>query len=127
MDVKDKIEIKRHEEMIAAMSKVSNAISNPKEDAELKKLLSDNKEAISKFVNALSDLKKQDGRPEIKVETNQDKVIEAIESLGEIMKGLGERLTAIEEKEQRPLPVKLKAERNKWGGEIDYVIIEYKK
>jgi Mg2+ and Co2+ transporter CorA len=127
MDVKDKIELRRHDEAMATMNKVAVAINSiQKEDIELKKLMSENRDAINKFVKAISELGKQE-KQEVKVETNQDKVVSAITDLGKVMQGIGDRLTALEGKEERPLPVKLKADRNKFSGEIDYVIIEYKK
>ena len=127
MELKEKIEIKRHEEVMSTMSKVATAINSiPKEDTELKKLMSENRDAINKFVKAISELGKQE-KQEVKVETNQEKVVDAIKDLAGVMKGIGDRLNALETKEEKPLAVKLQAVRNKWSDQIDYVIIEYKK
>lgn len=126
MDRDEKIVIKRHEEVLGALGKVATALtSQQKDDTELKKLMSENRDAINNFVKAVGELKNQE-KQEVKVETNQDKVVSAIEDLGKVMKGIGDRLTALETKEEKPLPTKLKAQRG-YGGEIDYVIIEYKK
>lgn len=125
MGLNEKIQIKRHEELTSGLSKIVTALSTPKEDVELKKLLSENKNAINNFVKAVEELKKQEAA-EVKVETNQDKVVEAIGNLGKVMEGIGKRLEALEVKEEKELPVKLKAQRG-YSGEIDYVIIEYKK
>jgi Mg2+ and Co2+ transporter CorA len=117
----------RHKENLKAIGKVILAIKEiPKEDStELKKLIADSRDAINNFVKISGQIGKQEA-PQVKIETNQDKVVEAIQNLGTVMKGIGERLTAIEKKEEKPLPVKLQAIRRE-GGIIDYVIIEYKK
>ena len=117
----------RHKETTGLLKQVATALTSmPKEDPELKKLMAENRDAINNFVKAVKDLNKQE-KQEVKVETNQDKVVQALGDLSKIMQGIGERLIALEGKEERPLPVKLKAERNRFSGEIDYVTIEYKK
>jgi CHASE3 domain sensor protein len=124
MDREEKIVIKRHEEVLGALKGVANALSGQqKDDPELKKLMSENRDAINNFVKAVGGLKNQE-KQEVKVETNQNKVVSAIEDLGKVMEGIGKRLTELETKEEKPLPVKLKAERG-YNGEITYVIIEY--
>lgn len=129
MDLKDKIESKRHEEVVSAMGKVVSAVSSiklePNEDKELKKLLFDNKEAISIFVKSVENLSNSNKLPE-KLEVNQDKVVSELTKLssriGEIFNGIDARISALENK---PIPTKLKAVRNNYSGEIDYITIEY--
>lgn len=126
MELKDKILERRHDEVLAGFRKMALAISgDPKEDPELKKLLSENKKAINSFVEATEALLSQKNQ-DIKIETNQDKVVSAIENLGKIMKGIDNRLTALENKEDRPIPIKLRMQRG-YDKELDYVVIEYKK
>jgi len=129
MGLEEKIGIKRHEEVLGSLKGVISAISSQqKTDPEISKLLKENKEAINNFVKAVGEWKKQPA-PEVNVETNQDKVVKAIGDLGEVLKGIGDRLTKLEEKEEEPKskPTKLKAVRNSFSGEIDYVVIEYSK
>ena len=103
------------------MKKVENAIKllQPKEDAELKKLLNNNKEAINNFVRVSDNI--------LNSSSDQKEAIESVSKiaveLGSIMKGIDTRLSELE---KRPLPVKLQAVRNNYNNEIDYVIIEYK-
>lgn len=111
----------QHEELVKAVKSVTNAITSlPKDDTDIKKLMVENRDAINTFVKAVANLKS-----EVKVETNQDKVVEAIGGLSKVLQGIGERLTVLEKKE-KPLPVRLKAERG-YNGNIDYVVIEYSK
>lgn len=118
----------RHKEIVSTLKKVSIAISSlPKEDAELKKLMSENRDAINNFAKAVEELKKQ-GKPEVKVETNQDKVVDAVtdfsQQIGEIMKGIDKRLTALE---NQPKPKKLRVTgRDAYGGAMNEITIEYK-
>jgi len=126
-DIAEQRERIRHKETTGLLKQVATAITSmPKEDPELKKLMAENRDAINNFVKAVKDINKQE-KQEVKVETNQDKVVQALGDLSKIMQGIGDRLIALEEKEEKPLPVKLKAERNRFSGEIDYVTIEYKK
>lgn len=111
-----------HEELVGAVKSVVAAISNiKKDDPELKNLLYQNSQVIYSFVEVIKGL----GKPAVSVETNQDKVVEAIGRLAVIMKGIDDRLTALEDKNSKPLPTKLLAQRGH-NGQIDYVIIEYK-
>lgn len=125
MGLNDKILERRHDEVLEGFDKIAAAmVQSPKEDPELKKLLSENKEAINNFVKATEELFTQKN-PDINVETNQDKVVEAINDLGKIMKGIDDRLTKLENKEDRPVAKKLKMQRG-YDKELEYVIIEYK-
>ena len=126
MELIDKISERRHDEVLMGFRKLALAISDSqKEDPELKELLAENSRAINNFVEVAKEFGKQE-KQELKIETNQDKVVGAIADLGVILKGIGDRLSALEKKEDRPLPTKLRAQRD-YSGEIDYVIIEYKK
>lgn len=119
-----------HDQLIDAVKKVATAITTmPKEDPELKKLLSQNKEAISNFVEAVKELKNQE-KQEVKVETNQDKVVAAIGDLGKILDGINGRLTALENRPIPREPKKLKVTgRNGYNqsGTINEITVEYNK
>lgn len=127
-----------HEQLVkeigAGWSKVASAISSlPKEDPELKKLMAENRDAINNFVKAVAELKNQE-KQEVKVETNQDKVVEAVTKfsgqIADIMKGIDGRLTALEKRPEPKEPKKLKVtKRGGWGGTglIEEVTIEYNK
>ena len=73
MDRDEKIVIKRHEEVLGALGKVATALtSQQKDDTELKKLMSENRDAINNFVKAVGELKNQE-KQEVKVETITEK------------------------------------------------------
>lgn len=120
-----------HDELVRAMKGVAAAITSlPKDDPELKRLLSENSKAINNFVEATRQFGKNEKLPEIKVETNQDKVVQAISNFSEqiagIMKGIDQRLTALENK---PRPEKLILKRGGWQGSgvVNEIILQYKK
>lgn len=118
-----------HEELIRAVGKVASAITSmPKDDPELKKLMAENRDAINNFVKAVAELKNQE-KPEVKVETNQDKVVKAIGDLGLVLKGMNDRLTSLENKPPPKEPKKLLVKRGGYQGTglISEVIIEYNK
>lgn len=119
-----------HDELVKAVKAIPNAIATlSKEDPELKKLLTQNKEAINNFVEAVKEFKNQE-KQEVKVETNQDKVVAAISDLGKILSGIDKRLTELE---KRPIPKEPKklivSKRNGYNGSgtINEVTIEYNK
>lgn len=112
MDITEKIELKRHDEMLSAMGRVVTAITSlPTQDPELNKLLKENKDAIDNFVRAVGLLKNQEG------------VVEAIKDLGKIVTGFNERIISLEAG-QKPIPIKLRAIYS--NDRIEYVVIEYK-
>jgi ABC-type transporter Mla subunit MlaD len=128
MELKEKIEIKRHEEVVKAMNGVKAAIASlPKDDLQLKKLIENTNQAINNFGNKVDQLNGAKA-PEVNVETNQDKVVQSINSIFKelipALNSINERLTKLE---NRPLPTKLKPVRSGYPGTIDYVIVEYKK
>lgn len=124
--IEKEIEIRRHKEIFDTLNGIKNAILLH-EDLELKKIMSESKEAISTFVVAIDNFKKTVTQ-EIKVETNQDKVVVELgklaEKMGSAMGGIDKRLDAIES--SKKYPTKYKIERG-LNGLIDYVVIEYKK
>ncbi len=128
MDLKDKLEIKRHEELRGDLRAVAKAISeSSKDDPELKGLLRENSQAINKFVEAVSAIKPVQNS-DLKIEVDNGELInrfgEFVAKIGQIMIGIDSRLQALENK---PLPKKLEAKRNKFSGEIEYITIEYNK
>ena len=124
--IEKEIEIRRHKEIFDTLNGIKNAILLH-EDLELKKIMSESKEAISTFVVAIDNFKKTVTQ-EIKVETNQDKVVVELgklaEKMGSAMDGIDKRLDVIES--SKKYPTKYKIERG-LNGLIDYVVIEYKK
>lgn len=124
--IEKKIEIRRHKEIYDTLNGIKNAILL-QDDSELKKIMAESKEAISTFAEALIEFKKQTAQ-EIKVETNQDKVVVELsklaEKIGDAMGGIDKRLTLLES--SKKYPSKYKIERG-LNGLIDYVAIEYKK
>ena len=128
MDLKDKLEIKRHEELRGDLRAVAKAISeSSKDDPELKGLLRENSQAINKFVEAVSAIKPVQNS-DLKIEVDNGELInrfgEFVAKIGQIMIGIDSRLQALENK---PLSKKLEAKRNKFSGEIEYITIEYNK
>lgn len=124
--IEKKIEIRRHKEIYDTLNGIKNAILL-QDDSELKKIMAESKEAISTFAEAIIEFKKQTAQ-EIKVETNQDKVVVELsklaEKIGDAMDGIDKRLTLLES--SKKYPSKYKIERG-LNGLIDYVAIEYKK
>lgn len=124
---RDKI---RHKEVTGLLKDVKTALNSiPKEDNELKKLLSQNREAISNFAEAVNGLKNQ-GKQELKVETNQDKVVDALKTfsvqMADIMSGIDKRLAALENMKQ-PITLKVKRGGYQGTGLINEITIEYNK
>lgn len=124
--IEKKIEIRRHKEIFDTLNGIKNAILL-QDDSELKKIMSESKAAISNFATALDNFKSNTAQ-EIKVETNQDKVVVELGKLAETivdaMNGIDKRLTLLES--SKKYPSKYKIERG-LNGLIDYVAIEYKK
>ena len=128
MELSEKLAIKRHEELRGDLKGVAKAISEMgKDDPELKGLLRENSQAINKFVEAVSAIKPVQNS-DLKIEVDNGELInrfgEFVAKIGQIMIGIDSRLQALENK---PLPKKLEAKRNKFSGEIEYIIIEYNK
>ena len=121
MDLKEKIAERRHDEVVAAMKTVATAVKSiqPKDDADLKALLAQNKEAITAFVKATENVKPAEAFPTEALQNIND----IAKQIGTILNGIDTRLQALE---QRPLATKLKAQRNEYSNEIDYITIEYK-
>lgn len=117
---------KRHKEMTGALKSVAEALRSPKDDPELKKLMSENRDAINIFVNTVKEIKAKES--DVRVEIDDQKLLNAIEGFGEtigkLMAGIDKRLTALENK---PKPTRLRAERDRYSNEINYVTIEYLK
>lgn len=124
--IEKKIEIRRHKEIFDTLNGIKNAILL-QDDSELRKIMSESKVAISNFATALDNFKSNTAQ-EIKVETNQDKVVVELGKLAETivdaMNGIDKRLTLLES--SKKYPSKYKIERG-LNGLIDYVAIEYKK
>jgi hypothetical protein len=128
MELSEKLAIKRHEELRGDLKGVAKAISEMgKDDPELKGLLRENSQAINKFVEAVSAIKPVQNS-DLKIEVDNGELInrfgEFVAKIGQIMIGIDSRLQALENK---PLPKKLEAKRNKFSGEIEYITIEYNK
>jgi hypothetical protein len=128
MELSEKLAIKRHEELRGDLRAVAKAISeSSKDDPELKGLLRENSQAINKFVEAVSAIKPVQNS-DLKIEVDNGELInrfgEFVAKIGQIMIGIDSRLQALENK---PLPKKLEAKRNKFSGEIEYITIEYNK
>lgn len=115
---------KRHKEVTGALKSVVEAINSPKEDAELKKLISENKEAINNFELAVREFNKKEVKVDLGFEKMINAISDAIQNMGGVMKGMDKRIQALEDK---PRPTRLKAERDRYSGEITYVTIEYLK
>lgn len=107
MGINDKIETKRHEELLESNASVVAAIKllpkefpKPKEDAELKKLLLENKQAIDNFVKAVESIKNIQVSPEVNVQVSNDKLAEVFsEAMGNlvvVMDGIDKRLLQLE-------------------------------
>ena len=112
---------KKADEVVAAMKNVATAVKSiqPKEDSELKALLAQSKEAITAFVKATQNAKPAEVFPTDALQ----KIDNIAKQIGTILNGIDTRLHALE---QRPLATKLKAERNQYSNEIEYITIEYK-
>lgn len=128
MELSDKLAIKRHEELRGDLKALVKAVSETaKDDPELKGLLRENSQAINKFVEAVSAIKPVQNS-DLKIEVDNGELInrfgEFVAKIGQIMIGIDSRLQALENK---PLPKKLEAKRNKFSGEIEYITIEYNK
>lgn len=97
------LEKKRHDDLMGVMGKVLKAIqesnklevAEKKDDTELKELVGKNKELIDGFLSKIKELQ-QPKQADVKVEVNQDKVINA---LNDFMKNIDGRLQALEQKE----------------------------
>jgi len=119
---------KRHRELTQAMKGVATAISSNK-DAEILKALEGQPKAImDAVVGALKELPKPEN-PEINVEVNNSEIVTLMgkvlaDTVEDLKKSNEKLIQAINDKKQ---PQKLKAVRNSFSGEIDYVIIEYSK
>jgi len=118
----------RHKQILDGQKAITNALSSiQKDDPELKKLISENRDAINNFVEAVKGLGKQE-KPEVKVETNQDKVVAALtgfsEQIGEIMKDIDKRLSVLE---SQPKPKELKVTGYDYHGRINKITIDYNK
>ena len=128
MELSEKLAIKRHEELRGDLKALVKAVSETaKDDPELKGLLRENSQAINKFVEAVSAIKPVQNS-DLKIEVDNGELInrfgEFVAKIGQIMIGIDSRLQALENK---PLPKKLEAKRNKFSGEIEYITIEYNK
>lgn len=112
------LEKKRHDDIMGIMGKVLLAIkesnkleiAEKKDDTELKELVGKNKELIDGFLSKIKELQ-QPKQTDVKVEVNQDKVINA---LNEFMKNIDGRLQALEQKEN----VEVKQEKKQYIVEI---------
>ena len=128
MELSEKLAIKRHEELRGDLKGVAKAISQMgKDDPEMKEFLRQNSQAINKFVEAIGAVGSAKN-PEVKVEVNSQELATMmggfVTEIGKIMVGIDARLKQLE---NRPMPKKLEAVRNKFSGEIQYVTIEYNK
>ena len=112
------LEKKRHDDLMGVMGKVLKAIQETKkiegvekkDDTELKALVNDNKNFINVVLAKVKEIQ-QPKQADVKVEVNQDKVINA---LNEFMKSIDTRLQALEQKEN----VEVRQEKKQYFVEI---------
>lgn len=128
MDLKDKLEIKRHEELRGDLRAVAKAISeSSKDDPELKGLLRENSQAINNFVKAVERMESAE-KTEIKVENKNEEIAQLVtefsKQMAVILQGINKRLETLENV-KKPKALKVKRGGFQGTGLINEIIVEY--
>lgn len=134
----------RHQEFVAAIRGLSSSIDSFKsDDPELRQLIAQNINALEGFIAKLLEVTAPQ-KPQVFVETNQDKVVESINKLANsngqdrvvasvnrlvevLEKNFIEMDKRIKKLENKPIPERLRPVRDAFNQTIEYVQVEYKK
>jgi len=116
---------KRHKELKSTLKEIGKAISEKSDNSELLAAVNEQTKAIYSFLECMKNMP-NDQKNDIKVETNQDKVVNSVQEMAlSILNGLNELkntlpISNIEKNE--PKEWEFKVERNKWSDLIEKVI-----